>query len=74
MIAGAINAAEVYDGNAIRQALLQLGQKYHGASGVITFNEKGDRVSGIFEVWKVEKDDAAPYGYKNIQIDRISIM
>ena len=74
MIAGAIETAGVYDGKAIKDALLDTGQKYHGASGVITFNAKGDRVSGIFEIWKVEKDNAAPYGYKNIQIDRISIM
>jgi ABC-type branched-subunit amino acid transport system substrate-binding protein len=73
MVAKAIDKAGVYDGKAIKDALLVLGQKYHGASGIITFNEKGDRISGIFEVWKVEKDDTAPSGYKNVQIDHISI-
>lgn len=73
MVAKAIEAAGVYDGKAVKGTLLVLGQKYHGASGIITFNDKGDRISGIFEVWKVEKDDAVPSAYKNVQIDRISI-
>jgi branched-chain amino acid transport system substrate-binding protein len=73
IVAKAIDTAGVYDGRAIKDALLVLGQKYHGASGIITFNEKGDRISGIFEVWKVEKNSNAPSGYKNVQIDHISI-
>jgi branched-chain amino acid transport system substrate-binding protein len=74
LIAEAIEQAGVYNGRAVRDALLDLGQKHRGVSGIITFNEKGDRVSGIFELWKVEKDAAAPNGYKNVEIERISIM
>ncbi|GAH63600.1 unnamed protein product, partial [marine sediment metagenome] len=55
MIAKAIQKAGVYDGAAVRDALFEVGQKYRGASGIITFDDKGDRVSGIFELWKVEK-------------------
>ena len=74
LIAEAIEQAGVYDGTAIRDALLDLGQKYRGVSGIITFNEKGDRISGIFELWKVEKDATVPNGYQNVEIERISIM
>jgi branched-chain amino acid transport system substrate-binding protein len=74
LIAEAIEQAGVYNGRAVRDALLDLGQKHRGVSGIITFNEKGDRVSGIFELWKVEKDATAPNGYKNVEIERISIM
>ncbi len=74
LIARAIEKAGVYDGKAIRDALLATGQKYRGVSGIITFNAKGDRTSGIFEIWKVERDTSTETGYKNVQIDRISII
>ena len=74
LIAEAIEQAGDYNGKAVRDALLDLGQRYRGVSGIITFNEKGDRISGIFELWKVEKDDASPSGYRNVEIERISIM
>ena len=74
MIAEAIEKAAVYDGAAVRDVLLEVGQKYRGASGTITFDDKGDRVSGIFELWKVEKDATTQSGYKNVQIELISVM
>jgi len=74
MIAKAIEKAGVYDGEAIRDALFEIGQKYRGASGIITFDDKGDSVSGTFEVWKVEKDPTTETGYKNVRIEVISIM
>ena len=74
MIAKAIEKAGVYDGEAIRDALFEIGQKYRGASGIITFDDRGDSVSGTFEVWKVEKDPTTETGYKNVRIEVISIM
>jgi hypothetical protein len=43
-------------------------------SGNVTFNNKGGRVSGIYEIWAVEKDASSPSGYRNIQIELISVM
>jgi branched-chain amino acid transport system substrate-binding protein len=68
LICKAIEKAGKYDGEAIRNAMLEVGQNYDGASGTVSFTEKGDRVSGAFEVWKVEKDPAAEYGYKNVKV------
>jgi len=73
MIAKAIDKAGAYDGAKVRDALLKLGQNYDGASGIITFDNKGDRVSGTFELWKVVKDPAAATGYKNVQIKLVAI-
>ena len=65
LIAQAIEQAGVYDGAAVKDALLEIGQDYEGASGTITFDEIGDRVSGTFEIWKVEKVEGA---YKNVRV------
>ena len=73
MIAESIEKAGVYDGAAIRDALFEIGQKYQGASGRIIFDDKGDRVTSIYELWNVEKDPATETGYKNIRIELISI-
>lgn len=70
MIAKAIEKAGAYDGVKIAQALHQVGQSYPGASGVITFNEKGDRVSGVYKIWKVEK--LAEGKYKFVQVGLMS--
>jgi branched-chain amino acid transport system substrate-binding protein len=72
MIAKAINNAGAYDTAKVRAAMLALGKNYDGASGTITFNAKGDRVSGAFEIWEVVKDPSASSGYKNTQIKLIS--
>ncbi len=69
--AQAIEQAGVYDGAAVKDALLQIGQDYEGASGTITFNEMGDRVSGTFEIWKVEKDEEGVY--HNVQVELITV-
>ncbi|GFP33722.1 branched-chain amino acid transport system substrate-binding protein, partial [Candidatus Hakubella thermalkaliphila] len=50
----ALEKAGVYDGAKIRDALWEVGKEYAGVSGTITFDEKGDRVSGTYEVWKVD--------------------
>lgn len=70
LIAKAIEKAGKYDGAAIRDALLKIGQNYDGASGIITFADNGDRVSGTFEVWKVEKVEGV---YKNVQVKLITL-
>jgi len=67
LIALAIESAGVYDGEAIRDALLEIGQNYDGASGIITFDNIGDRVSGTFEIWDVVEDATTETGYKNVQ-------
>jgi len=73
LIALAIERAGVYEGAAVRNALLEIGQDYNGASGIITFDDKGDRVSGTFEIWEVVKDPTTKTGYKNVQIKLVTI-
>ncbi len=73
LIADAIEAAGTYDGSAIKPALLQAGQKYEGASGIITFSDKGDRISGLYELWKVADNPDSPSGYSLVRIKLISI-
>ena len=64
--AKAIEAAGVYDGDAIRIALTEL--EFDGATGPIAFNELGDRTAGSFEVWEVVEDPTTSTGYKNATI------
>jgi ABC-type branched-subunit amino acid transport system substrate-binding protein len=61
LIAQAIEQAGTYNSTAIKDALMEIGQNYEGASGPISFNTVGDRISGTFEVWKVEKDAEGVY-------------
>jgi len=68
--AKAIEAAGVYDGDAIRAALVEL--EFDGASGPLAFNELGDRTAGAFEVWEVVKDATTPTGYRNATIEIVS--
>jgi ABC-type branched-subunit amino acid transport system substrate-binding protein len=73
MIATAIKNAGTDDGAAVRSELMKLGKNYDGASGTITFDEGGDRVSGTFEIWKVVKDATTETGYKNVQIKLVNM-
>ena len=66
----AIEAAGVYDGEAIRAALTKL--EFEGVTGPIAFDEVGDRTSGTFEIWEVVKDAATETGYKNARIKVVS--
>ena len=68
--AKAIEAAGVYDGQAIKDALVDL--EFEGATGPISFNELGDRTSGSFEIWDVVEDPTTETGYANAQIEVIS--
>ncbi len=68
--AKAIEAAGVYDGEAIRAALVEL--EFDGASGPIAFNELGDRTAGAFEIWEVVEDPTTETGYNNATIEILS--
>jgi len=69
--AKAIKMAGKYDGQAIRAALTNLS--HEGASGPISFDKRGDRASGTFELWKVVKDATTETGYKNVQIKLVTL-
>jgi len=73
MLALAIEKAGVYDGAAVRDALLEIGKEYTGTSGTITFDDKGDRITGIYEIWDVIEADTAESGYRNIRTEIIRI-
>ena len=49
----ALRRANTYNGGAIRDALLAVGKNYPGASGSITFNSSGERITGSYGIWKV---------------------
>lgn len=68
--AKAIEAAGVYDGTAIKDALVDL--EFTGATGPISFNELGDRTSGAFELWEVVEDATTSTGYRNASIEIIT--
>jgi branched-chain amino acid transport system substrate-binding protein len=71
LIALAIEKAGVYEGAAIKAALYAVGVNYSGASGTITWNEKGDRVSATYGVWKLVHDEATGE-YKYEILERIT--
>jgi ABC-type branched-subunit amino acid transport system substrate-binding protein len=61
LIAAAIEEAGIYDNEAIRDALAEVGQNYHGVTGVLSWDEHGNRLSGTFGVWKVRKTAEGEY-------------
>jgi len=69
-IAKAIEAAGVYDGEAIKAALIEL--EFDGATGPLAFNEIGDRTAGAFEVWQVMEDATTETGYNNERIEVVT--
>jgi ABC-type branched-subunit amino acid transport system substrate-binding protein len=73
MLAAAIEKAGTYDGSAIKDALLELGNGYQGASGTVTFDKNGDRITGIFEIWNVIEAYTAESGYRNVRSSIIRI-
>jgi ABC-type branched-subunit amino acid transport system substrate-binding protein len=72
LIAASMTKAGKTDGASVKAAMLTIAKNYSGASGTITLNDKGDRVSGDFELWKVVKDATAKTGYKNVAIKTVS--
>ncbi len=65
--AKAIEAAGVYDGEAIRVALTEL--EFDGATGPLSFNELGDRTAAAWDIWQVVKDPTTTSGYANETIE-----
>jgi ABC-type branched-subunit amino acid transport system substrate-binding protein len=53
MIAAALQKTNTYNGGAVRDALLVVGNNYAGASGSITFDQSGERIAGSYGIWKV---------------------
>jgi len=68
--AKAIEAAGVYDGEAIRDALVDL--VFEAATGPISFNALGDRTAGTFEIWEVVEDPTTETGYANAEIEVVA--
>lgn len=54
LIAAAMKKANSYSGNAIREALAVVGTGYPGVSGYITFDKAGERIAGLYGIWKVK--------------------
>jgi len=70
LIAAAVERAGTDDPVKVREALLEMGKNYQGASGTISFDEQGDRVSGIYELWKVVKEGPE---YKFVRVKLIPV-
>ena len=64
LIALAIEEVGEYDGNAIRAKLYDLGDDYSGASGPITWDVNGDRVSATYGIWKLVETAPGEYEYE----------
>jgi ABC-type branched-subunit amino acid transport system substrate-binding protein len=71
LIALAIEEAGVYDGAAIKAALYEVGVNYSGASGTITWDENGDRVSATYGIWRLVYD-AVTRKYEYEILERIT--
>lgn len=54
LIAAALSKANSYSGSAAREALAVVGLGYPGVSGSITFDQSGERIAGLYGIWKVE--------------------
>jgi len=54
LIAASMKKANSYSGNALREALAVLGTGYPGVSGYITFDKEGERIAGLYGIWKVK--------------------
>jgi ABC-type branched-subunit amino acid transport system substrate-binding protein len=71
LIARAIERAGVYDGAAIKAALYEVGRNFSGASGTITWDENGDRVSATYGIWRLERD-AVTGEFEYVILERIT--
>jgi|Deesub1362A_J573_1020465.scaffolds.fasta_scaffold00070_93 ABC-type branched-subunit amino acid transport system substrate-binding protein len=70
LIALAAEAAGSEDPAKVRDALLEVGQNYQGASGTITFDEGGDRIGGIYEIWDVVKENGE---FKFQRVEKVTV-
>jgi ABC-type branched-subunit amino acid transport system substrate-binding protein len=67
LIALAIEEAGEYDGAAIRAALYDVGDGYSGASGPITWDTNGNRVSATYGIWRLVETAPGEYEYSIIE-------
>lgn len=55
MLAGwAIVRAESYDGEAIKNALVEVAKNYYGVSGLAMFDKNGDKMFQDYSIWTVK--------------------
>lgn len=64
LVALAIEEAGEYDGAKIKSELYKLGDGYNGASGVLTWSGKGDRVGATYGVWELVETTPGEYEYE----------
>lgn len=57
LVAAALKKVSCYNGGDIGNALAAAGLGYPGASGSITFDQSGERIAGLYGIWKVEQPD-----------------
>jgi hypothetical protein len=66
MLAGwAILRAGSNDGNAIRNALVEVAKHYYGVSGWMIFDSAGDKANQDYGVWAIVKTGAG-YDFKDV--------
>ncbi len=70
LVFAAMKSVGTADGTKIAAEVLKLAKNYPGASGSITLNSYGDRVSGDYEVWKVVKNGST-YSYAKVKIIKL---
>ncbi|MEZ0394479.1 MAG: ABC transporter substrate-binding protein [Desulfurococcaceae archaeon] len=67
MLAGwAILRAGKYDGDAIRQALVEVAKHYYGLSGWAIFDENGDKAYQAYGVWAIVPKGGGGYEFKDV--------
>jgi ABC-type branched-subunit amino acid transport system substrate-binding protein len=65
LVFAAMKVVGTTDATKIAAEVLTLAQNYQGASGTITLNSIGDRVSGSYQVWKVV-DTNGTYSFSTV--------
>ena len=53
----AIAKAGDYNGTKIREALIDISQTFMGATGYKLFDENGDQLYQVYEIWDVVEED-----------------
>jgi ABC-type branched-subunit amino acid transport system substrate-binding protein len=63
LVALAIDEAGEYDGAKIKDELYKLGDDYNGASGILSWDENGDRVGATYGIWELVETTPGEYEY-----------
>jgi branched-chain amino acid transport system substrate-binding protein len=66
LVFAAIKVVGASDATKIAAEVLKLANNYSGASGTITLNQNGDRISGTYQVWKVVNTNGT-YSYTTVK-------